>query len=261
MWQYNYTDELFHYGVLGMKWGVRKEYKPVGKGYSANRIRYGARGARRIDRRMARGMSSQQARRRENIRRLGTAAAIGLGGAMAVSMVVNPRARTAAVRKAGKALMYAKRAKAGSGVYKKSLSKGANWLKKKGYNVGYKAAVAHRKNINRAKGVARTVKRVTKPARRVIKNNPAMRTVRNVKKSVGKTNAGKYALRGLAAATLASDINSTQQWVREQKKKGKVTRKDVGRLAKDLVNPIPNNIPVINKNAREKRKKKKTNSR
>lgn len=32
MWQYQNTDELYHYGVLGMKWGIRKAYNQ-GKDY------------------------------------------------------------------------------------------------------------------------------------------------------------------------------------------------------------------------------------
>lgn len=27
MWRYNYSSELYHYGVKGMKWGVRKKYR------------------------------------------------------------------------------------------------------------------------------------------------------------------------------------------------------------------------------------------
>ncbi len=40
MWQYNYTNELTHYGILGMKWGVRRYQNKDGTLTSAGKKRY-----------------------------------------------------------------------------------------------------------------------------------------------------------------------------------------------------------------------------
>ena len=39
MWEYNYTDELCHYGVKGMRWGVRK-YRANPGSYTRRGLRY-----------------------------------------------------------------------------------------------------------------------------------------------------------------------------------------------------------------------------
>lgn len=40
MWQYNHTDELMHYGVKGMKWGVRRSSNSGSSSTSSSSNRY-----------------------------------------------------------------------------------------------------------------------------------------------------------------------------------------------------------------------------
>lgn len=87
-------DELVHYGVKGMKWGVHKaqssERDTPNKGYSqrkrsSDRAAFGPRGVKRINRRMNAGKTYKQALRREYGRQLTKAAAVS---AVSTTLVV-----------------------------------------------------------------------------------------------------------------------------------------------------------------------------
>ena len=77
-----YSNELYHYGVKGQKWGIRRYQNPDGSLTDEGLIRYG------VDRQG--NMSSQgkslykQDKKRDKARKIATGAAIGMGAAAAV---------------------------------------------------------------------------------------------------------------------------------------------------------------------------------
>lgn len=88
----DYEVELYHYGIKGMRWGVRRYQKEDGTLTSAGKQRYsvhdkardsrlyGKRGMQRIEKRMSKGATKKSARRRELARQVG----IGLAVSVAV---------------------------------------------------------------------------------------------------------------------------------------------------------------------------------
>lgn len=75
MWTYQRTDELYHHGILGMKWGVRRYQNADGSLTAAGKKRYGkmsndAREAYNIKKKKVSEMSNEELRKLNNRKQL-----------------------------------------------------------------------------------------------------------------------------------------------------------------------------------------------
>lgn len=250
-----HSNDLMHYGVKGMKWGVRHDYVPTGRYRFINRRpardRYSRSTARRSS---ASRYSTPQQRKIMNRLKIARGSMIVAGTAMAAyggyrwSQVLRSPIGKKMIADGKRQLMN--RASRGL-TYAQNLNRARRQLTRAGMQVV------------RSNPAVKATKRVVGMPGRILRSNPAARSVGKVlskpKRVVSKTKAGRVALKAYGTAAAVSDINSTYQWSKDMKKKGKVTKKDVGNLAKDLINPIPDNLPGVSKKSQTTKKVKKSN--
>lgn len=221
----NYSSYyLAHYGVKGMKWGVRNDYVPTGQYRYIHRNR-GVDAGKHLNKS---GHNSSGKYATPQQRKIMTRIKVAKGATIAAG----------AIMAAYGGYKWSKVLKSQTG--QRMISNAKRQFMNKYYNYS-----------NRAHNVAKLTKQVAGTPMRMARNTPVGHAVRNVtsapKRLIGGSRAGKIALKAYGTAVTLSDINSTQQWVRKVRKQGTVTKKDVGDLAKDLINPLPDNIPGLNK--------------
>jgi len=237
-------DYLMHHGVKGMKWGVRHDPEKIG------RMRSYSRGSP-SQKHSSFGIAQSRKRRAKKAAKIGGIAAGTILSAAAGAYLVKS-GKVSAVAKIGKSAISSKSAHKIKDVGKRSAEKTLNlaWKSKNAVVASRNLARASTKFIRapmrRATRIATSpIRKATAPIRRA--TNPVTKPL---KRTISKIPAGRTALKVYGAAALASDINSVYQWANKSKKHGGITKEDTKKLVKDVLNPIPNNIPKVKRKSK-----------